>query len=365
MNDVLYRRIYDILSGRQSRSVETTELYAVGSIVGSVRNRNEDIGAVVTVRHGRAAAKDFAVALVCDGMGGMSDGRIAALTAASTFIATILRSDRFSGAQRALMSALNAAQRAVYDELRGNGGTTLSAVFLDGTSEAWLVHVGDSRIYEVRAGFELRPVTRDDTIGAALQRQQDNRPDNNRLIQFVGLDGELDPQIRPIERNTVSGLLLTSDGAHSPSPEILATIAKHAKSGPELVRKLLNVADAFGGLDNATAVHLPTVMATAEGNQHEDRPNEDIVASILCSSGQHDIWFTESAIQRAPSMSRPDYRRDEEQKPATNLPSKNKPPKKPKQPKGKKKESSSEELPLIAEKPIAKLDFSDDGDGKS
>ncbi|MEJ1117084.1 protein phosphatase 2C domain-containing protein [Phyllobacterium sp. CCNWLW109] len=365
MNDVLYNRIYNILSGRQSRSVEANELYAVGSIIGSVRNRNEDVGALVKIRHGRASSNDFTVALVCDGMGGMSDGRVAALIAASSFLSAILRVDRSSGVKRAINFALNAAQRAVYDELRGNGGTTLSAVYLDASSEAWFVHVGDSRIYEIRAGIELRQISRDDTIGAALQRHhQENRPDNNRLIQFVGLDGELDPQLLPIEKASVNGFLLTSDGAHSPSSEILATIVKHSKSGPELVRKLLNVADALGGLDNATAVHIPVATEIKNRDQFERSAHDDLVASILCSSGQHDIWFAQppfrDAVSRSPSS---EIHRERNVKPFVDLPEKNKSPKKPKQSKANKKDQRSDELPLGVDKPIAKLDFSDGGDG--
>lgn len=346
--------------------MEANELYAVGSIIGSVRSRNEDVGALAVIRHGGGSSRDFTVALVCDGMGGMSDGREAALTAASSFLSAILRIDRTSGVRRALNLALNAAQRAVYDELRGSGGTTLSAVYMDASSEAWFVHVGDSRIYELRANSEPRQISRDDTIGAALQRQQDNRPDNNRLIQFVGLDGELDPQLLPIEKNSVSGFLLTSDGAHSPPPEILATIAKHSKSGPELVRKLLNVADALGGRDNATAVHIPASMEVPASKRSDGPANDDVIASILCSSGQHDIWFAEpvfrNALSRVPAS---ELHNERNPKPFGDPPAKNKAPKKPKQSKAKNNAPAADELPLGVDKPIAKLDFSDDGDGAS
>ncbi|WP_429923197.1 PP2C family protein-serine/threonine phosphatase [Agrobacterium vitis] len=367
MNDILYDRIFSLLSGRQSRAVETMELSAVGSIVGSVRNRNEDVGAVVNVRHGREPSKDFMLALVCDGMGGMSDGREAALIAASSFVAAALRNIRSSGTKHGLTISLASAQRAVFNELRGNGGTTLSAAYVDKSPQAWLTHVGDSRIYAINSANELRQITRDDTIGAALQREHEKRPDNNRLIQFIGLDGELDPQLHSFDRGNLNGLLVTSDGAHSAPVEILSTIAKHSKTGLELVRKMLNVADALGGLDNATAVHIPCASTGADIPQGDHGQNDDVVVTILCSSGQHDIWLAPAQRVDIPSSRSPD---SNHQKPDSSrgdraaVPASKK-AKKPKSPRGSAKNRPQDELPLPIEKPVAKLDFSDDGDSKS
>jgi len=347
-----------MLSGRQARAIENADFFVVGSTVGSVREKNEDIGAITTVRYSQEPSRDYSLALICDGMGGMSNGRAAALVAASTFISAFLRNHRSLDPQRSLAIALQSAHDAVFSQLRGAGGTTLSAAYANNSQQAWFVHVGDSRVYAVRLENELRQVSRDDTIGAALQRAHENRPDNNRLIQFVGMEGEIDPQIQSIDRGALSGLLLTSDGAHSAPPDIMSTIAKHAKAGPDLVRKLLNVADALGGLDNATAVHLPFGSGSAS-EQAEPGPYNDAIAQLLCSSGLHDIWFgilqpvdIEAAPGRSTSYSHNAGRATPDIK--------NK--KKPRQPKQKPKDDVESEVPLAGEKPVAKLDFSDDGD---
>ncbi|MBY5406496.1 PP2C family protein-serine/threonine phosphatase [Rhizobium leguminosarum] len=367
MNDILYDRIFNLLAGRQSRAVESMDLSAVGSIVGSVRNRNEDVAAVINVRHGSEPSKDFMLGLVCDGMGGMSDGREAALIAASSFVAAVLRNIRFSGPKHGLAVSLASAQRAVFNELRGSGGTTLSAAYVDQSPQAWLTHVGDSRIYAINSSNELRQITRDDTIGAALQREHENRPDNNRLIQFVGLDGELDPQLHSFDRGSLNGLLVTSDGAHSTPPEVLSTIARHSKTGLELVRKMLNVADALGGLDNATAVHIPCASTGADARQGDHRQDDDVVVTILCSSGQHDIWLAPTQRVETPSSRLPvsSYQKPDNRRGAGAAAPENKRAKKPKSPRQSAKNRPQDELPLPLEKPVAKLDFSDDGDSKS
>lgn len=364
MNDILYDRLFKLLSDRQSRAVETMDLSAVGSIVGSVRNRNEDIGVVVNVRHGREPFRDFNLALVCDGMGGMSGGREAALIAASSFVATALRNVRFSGPKNGLTASLASAQRSVLEQLRGNGGTTLSAAYIDKSQQAWLAHVGDSRIYTINSSNELRQITRDDTIGAALKREHENRPDNNRLIQFIGLDGELDPQVLSFDRDSLIGLLVTSDGAHSTPPEILSTIARHSKTGLELVRKMLNVADALGGLDNATAVHVPFVSTAVDAPQSNHRQNDDVVVTILCSSGQHDIWLTPAPRVDVPSSRIPHSNYEQPNDIDADAARAVKKAKKPKPTKRSAKNLPQDELPLPVEKPVAKLDFSDDGDPK-
>jgi hypothetical protein len=69
VRDLLYDRVYGFLSDRQKRAVETAERFTLGSIVGSVRNVNEDVAIVVSVRHARVPDKDYILALVCDAMG--------------------------------------------------------------------------------------------------------------------------------------------------------------------------------------------------------------------------------------------------------------------------------------------------------
>ncbi len=369
MHDLLYDRIYWFLSDRQKRAVETIDQLALGSIVGSVRNRNEDVAIIVSTKHASSPQKDYTLGLVCDGMGGMADGRQAALIAASTFVSRLLQAGRFESPEQRLKQALAAAQFEVFEEFRGAGGTTLSAIYLGRDAQSWLAHVGDSRIYSINAGV-LRQLSRDDTIGAALNRENENRVDANRLIQFIGVDGgDLEPQVISVNRNDCDGFLLTSDGAHGAGAEILSTVARHARNGPELVRKLLNVADAVGGLDNATAVYVPASDGSKSLDRSYDGEREGILTTILCASGQHDIWITQVGGHGAPIAQRetppPSDERSPDKRKGNAPQAKVKGTKKRKSAKSKPETQPNDELPLVIEKPVAKLDFSDDDGGKS
>lgn len=366
MPDLLYERVYQFLSDRQRRAVEAVEQFAVGSIVGSVRNQNEDVALIANIRHGRSPENDYRFALVCDGMGGMKYGRQAALIASSTFVSQLLRPNRFDSPSERLGSAIVATQREVLQALRGEGGTTLSAIYLDKSVKAWLAHVGDSRIYAIDKEGSLRQLSRDDTIAAALNREYDKRPEFNRLIQFVGTDADLEPQITSINRLDCNGFLLTSDGAHSAPYDILSSVARYAKSAQDLVRKLLSVADALGGLDNASAVHVPSASESATSvNSYSEG---GILASILCVSGEHDIWITPSdaiGAEIMPPKAVPvrDERNDTRGHGESTVKSKG--AKRRAQGKPKEQPRPRNELPPEIEKPIAKLDFSEDEEAKS
>ena len=187
------------------------------------------------------------------------------------------------------------------------------------------------------------------------------------MIQFIGMDDDLDPQVLPINRSDCHGFLLTSDGAHNAPSEILSTVAKNAKSGPELVRKLLKLADALGGLDNSTAVYLPSALHPKPAVYPPNQDSDAILATVLCTSGEHDIWIIQvNAHQVADERQvqsfddgRSYHTRNRQAPQAKNKAAKRRISTKPKSHK-----QSHDELPLEAEKPVAKLEFSDDGEDK-
>lgn len=364
----LFDRVYAFLSDRQKRAVEFTAQFAVGSIVGSVRERNEDIGLVVDAKHAGSPRLDYTLAIVCDGMGGMSDGRQAAMIAATTFTSHLIKTSRNDNINSRLLSALATAQEEVFYALSGGGGTTLTAVYIDRSDKSWLVHVGDSRLYAIGAKGTLEQLSRDDTIGAALNRDNEKRANSNRLIQFIGAEGEIEPQIIQFDRLKYQGFLLTSDGAHSAPTNIIQTVVQHAKGPPELVRKILNVADAIGGLDNATAVYVPASELYPAANYIDGKANDGLLVSFLCSSGEHDIWITNVDDDVSPSTPPPirtlagnNTAHLENNRPLQRA----KGPKRKRTAKPKPRSPQGEELPLNAEKPVAQLDFSDDGETKS
>jgi len=239
------------------RAIRTHNSVALGSSLGLVRKRNEDCCLVVHGSYSKTPLGDFTAAIVCDGLGGMSQGREAAVLAASSFAAHLYCSATLSWDER-LSRAITYANHEVYHRLHGNGGTTLSAVIVPANSDAVLCHVGDSRIYALSPERILEQLSRDDTMNALLNKRegQPDVPKDSRLLQFVGMGDEMEPQITPVSRHAKS-ILLTSDGAHDVPNSVLQRLVSAAAGGNDLVRKLLVLSDMLGGRDNASAILLP------------------------------------------------------------------------------------------------------------
>lgn len=197
----------------------------------------------------------FLIAVVCDGMGGMAQGAEAAGCAASEFVAYFAAGHKKPLIQL-LKDAVSRANQEVYQRFEGSGGTTLSAVVVMDTGEAAVGHVGDSRLYEGSPNQQLNLLTRDDTIGGQIRSSVDEDLLDNRLLQFVGVGGQIEPHIFRVPIGLGSTFLLTTDGAHSIGKKALEGISKNSSSTVELVRKIIFVAEAIGVEDNSSAVAI-------------------------------------------------------------------------------------------------------------
>jgi hypothetical protein len=113
------------------------------------------------------------------------------------------------------------------------------------------------------------------------------------LIQFIGMDGDLQPQVEPVSTLDPAGFLITTDGAHSVPDEILARVVHFAKSGSERVRRLLTLSEVMGGLDNATVAYLPMVLDRNTAREI----NEGTVISLLSPNGELEIWIRQQVDQ--------------------------------------------------------------------
>ncbi|MDK9718654.1 MAG: protein phosphatase 2C domain-containing protein [Trichlorobacter sp.] len=223
---------------------------SVGSDIGAVRNENQDRVAVLKM-------PSFIVAVLCDGMGGMSDGTACAAKAAASFLATCVAYQNTHAVMR-LQLAAQIANDSVFSQHRGQGGATLSAILFD-HSGIFGVNVGDSRIYAIGEG-KLEQLSTDDTMNGVLQRADNNPHPRNELIQFIGMGGGIEPHIFSI-RESYDCMMLTSDGVHYIDKQVMKSIVQHAKESALAVRRLIEVAKWCGGRDNASlAIASPSVL---------------------------------------------------------------------------------------------------------
>ena len=130
---------------------------------------------------------------------------------------------------------------------------------------AFIVHVGDSRAYQLRAG-KLQQLTRDQTVGAylmqehAMSEQQAERGGfNNVLASAVGAR-DMVPAVSGVELERGDVLLLCTDGlTKHVSEEQISEVLRSEHDAESSCRKLVDLALAGGGRDNVTVVVAHTL----------------------------------------------------------------------------------------------------------
>ena len=158
------------------------------------RDENQDRAFIARLVPPSPGYDPITVAAVLDGMGGMKDGDIAAAVAASRFLSSLATSWS-QPLSRRLEAAIVSANAAVFEALRGDGGTTLTAIAFSGTTNACAGHAGDSRLYRSTAPGALEQVTTDDTFAGLLGESEPGDFEPDGLMQFVGIGASFIPQV--------------------------------------------------------------------------------------------------------------------------------------------------------------------------
>ncbi len=174
------------------------------------------------------AGPDGVLAVVADGMGGLSEGRAASQGAVSGFLAAWAGQPPDLAVTERLLGAITAANRVVHNLARatageGEVGTTLVAAAIHQGHLFW-ISAGDSRLYLYRAADgSLTPCNEEHNLALQLWRQAPadgptpdwiEDPQRDALISFLGLAEipEIDRNLRPLALEAGDRLLLCSDG---------------------------------------------------------------------------------------------------------------------------------------------------------
>jgi PPM family protein phosphatase len=286
LDDQLANRVHRFLVSRPtSRASASVGDYAVATTTGLVRNENQDATIIVKARYGSAPDRDFDLAVVCDGLGGMKKGGDSAVLGLSCFVSRMIRSARIDAIER-VDTALGYANMEIFNVLRGGGGTTLSAILVSRAGPPVIGHVGDSRIYSI-THTDIQQLTQDDTLEAVLNRPNGEANDlrNSRLIQFVGIGRDLEPHIHPSSNGALM-YLLTSDGAHDVPHNLLRRAAAGPQRASDLANKLIQLSESLGGRDNATVAVVPSRVPS-----DEKRSSAGLDLEFISPYGRLDVWI--------------------------------------------------------------------------
>lgn len=160
---------------------------------------------------------------VCDGMGGMKDGKIASETAINSFRLFFAKMDRSGKIAAQLKESVFAASNEVESLLGGDGGSTvvIGIIFHE---QLYFASVGDSYLYLKRGGRLYRLNVEHNIChqkyrenirnGAFEPKECREDPEAAALTQFLGMTGlsEIDCSVRPMFLKKGDILLACSDG---------------------------------------------------------------------------------------------------------------------------------------------------------
>jgi protein phosphatase len=167
----------------------------------------------------------------------------------------------FRLANRRLASAMDAD-----DTLRGMATTAAAVLITNGRPV--IAHVGDSRVYRLRAG-QLEQLTEDhswvgEQVRAGVLSDADARRHPWRNVVTRALSGGDDPhvEVNEIEVRADDRLLICSDGLSGVVPrEKLESIVSTTPNLDDTCRKLIAAANDAGGPDNITVAMLKVDVA--------------------------------------------------------------------------------------------------------
>jgi PPM family protein phosphatase len=260
LSETIIHRISRWLA-RPNREVgaQSTLFGAMATCTGNVRKENQD-RAVIANYSGNGDRDSFTTWLLCDGIGGLREGDAAAEHTIAAVLTGLIARNAIE--QSAIQTAVQNANRYVYNRFKEQGGSTLSLV-VNSSDCSFAVNVGDSRIYRVDSQSVVQLST-DDTIGNQLRLLAGSGANvtgglfAHHLSQYIGIGGDL--LIKPLEQFHLEDkgeVLLTSDGVHSIESKVFDGIALSARSPIERAQRLVYLSKWCGGKDNASAICLP------------------------------------------------------------------------------------------------------------
>lgn len=234
---------------------------------GCVRDMNEDAYLISTENR---------LAVLADGMGGHLAGEVASAIAVEVVTRELGRvierlTHRPEGSEipsitGALATAIVAANRAIFQaarekpECEGMGTTVVVALLYGG--KLYAGHVGDSRLYRLRAGA-LTQLTEDHSMVQEMIRRGFITPEEarvsaskNLVTRALGVEPQVEPDVAEYECDTDDLFLLCSDGVTDvlTDAEIESALAPRLADPEHALARMVEEVNRRGGPDNITAI---------------------------------------------------------------------------------------------------------------
>lgn len=237
--------------------------------IGNVRKHNEDFFVL---------DDNLGLYIVCDGMGGHCAGEVASRMVGES-LQQLLQKDQGILQEYSTSALLDLREKIkhhledfvmetcqkVWDEShrveqKKGMGTTLAMALVSGQN-AFIVHIGDSRVYLIRES-QLHQLTEDHSLvnellknGTITPDEAATHPKRNVIMRAIGMGPAVTPDILHLELKGGDQLLLCSDGltGHLGNNEILNFLKPTLKDS---VANLISEVKKRGAKDNVTALMI-------------------------------------------------------------------------------------------------------------
>jgi protein phosphatase len=198
--------------------------YRIANLQGiGARARQEDSFTIANAFDVTEIRKNGLLFVVCDGMGGMKDGKLASETAIASIRSSFLEMDRSADLAIQLEDAVYLAADIVEKKLGGDGGSTIVAGIIF-REQLYYASVGDSYFY-LKRGNGLYRLNREHNLCSQIHMEniragkldpEDGKksPEAAALTQFLGMTGmdDVDCSVRPFPLKEGDVLVACSDG---------------------------------------------------------------------------------------------------------------------------------------------------------
>lgn len=217
----------DVIFTLQLDNDEKNVYIGQSSVIG---RRKEQQDAIKADNYYAYAESSRAIAVLCDGMGGLTGGANASALCSSIVYAGFHDLKVDVAIPEFYKSVIERADIAVKNMKGADGnaivgaGTTLVSVIIDNGILYW-ASVGDSRIYIVR-GDKIICITKDHNYlmilnervknGEITKEEADSNPQKEALVSYIGIGGVryIDMNVKPVVLADGDKLVLCSDGLY-------------------------------------------------------------------------------------------------------------------------------------------------------
>jgi len=210
---------------------------------------------------------------VFDGVGGQRAGEVASQTAADT-IEEALAHTSVDPSSQLIRRAVEFANRDIFELAESNPdyksmATTVALICIE-ADQATIAHVGDSRVYRLEDGhltcetIDHTDLNDDLRAGRITRAQAAARIDKNVINRALGVEPDVEVELKSIRIGEGARFLLCSDGIykHAPDREIARVLASN-DDPQSAAEELKRIAYERGADDNLTALVLKINRARA------------------------------------------------------------------------------------------------------